>query len=198
MPFIDFAALKERVSIEDAAGLLGLRLTKSGTQLRGPCPICKTGGDRALAVTPAKNLFYCFAAQSGGDQIQLVAHVQVCKLTEAAEFLGGEVQSTSTVQNRTVSKERATVPPAPQTGMSPLDYLDAEHPAVEAAGFNPAEAAVLGIGFAAKGLMRGTVAIPIRDNAGTLLGYVGVTEARCPPKGLLPETNVVALPKKRA
>lgn len=198
MAFIDFVALKERVSIEDAAALLGLRLTKSGAQLRAPCPICKSGGERALAITPAKNLFYCFAAQAGGDQIQLVAHVRACKLTEAAEFLGGTstVKSTSTSTVPTVSKERATSPPAPQTGMSPLDYLDAEHPAVEAAGFNSTEAAQLGIGYAPKGLMRGTVAVPIRDEHGTLLGYIGIIEARLPPKGLLPQTNVV--PLKRA
>jgi len=196
MPFIDFVALKERVRIENAADLLGLRLTKSGNQLRGPCPICKTGGDRALAITPAKNLFYCFGSQSGGDQIQLAAHVRNCKLTEAAELLGGTsttVQSTSTVS--TVSKEHATSPPHEKGPLKPLDYLEPDHPAVEAAGFDPIEARALGIGYASKGLMRGTVAVPIRDETGALLGYIGVTEARLPPKGLL-NTNVVAL--KRA
>jgi len=198
MAYIDFAALKERISIENAAALLGLRLTKSGAQLRGPCPICRTGGDRALAVTPTKNLFYCFGSQSGGDQIQLVAHVRCLKLTEAAEFLGGTstVTSTSTVQS-TVSKERATTPPNEKGQLKPLDYLEPEHPAVEAAGFNPIEAKVLGIGYAGKGLMRGCVAVPIRDDNGTLLGYIGVTEARCPPKGFL-HTNVVALPRRSA
>lgn len=195
MAFIDFAALKERVSIEEAAALLGLKLTKSGAQLRAPCPICKSGGERALAITPAKNLFYCFASQSGGDQIQLVAHIQVCKLPQAAEFLGGTSTVPSTVQNRTVSKERATSPPAPQAGFPPLDYLDAEHPAVEAAGFNPEEAAQLGIGYAPKGILRGTVAVPIRTEDGTLLGYIGIQEARLPPKGLLPQSNVVPLKK---
>lgn len=195
MPYVDFSAVKERVSIEEAAALLGLKLHKSGSQLRGPCPICRAGGERALAVTPAKNLFYCFAAQSGGDQIQLAAHVRNLKLTDAAEFLGGTSTVPSTRTVPTVSKDKATHPPAPQTGMSPLDYLDAEHPAVEAAGFNSTEAQALGIGYAGKGMMRGCIAVPIRDETGTLLGYIGVTEARCPPKGLLP-TNVVPLHKR--
>jgi DNA primase len=98
VPFVDFAALKERVSIEHAIQLLGLQLKPAGNQLRGPCPICKTGGDRALVVTPAKGMFYCFMAQTGGDQIALVAHVKACKTTEAANFLAG----TSTVPRRSI------------------------------------------------------------------------------------------------
>ena len=62
MPFVDFVELKSRVSIEHAVAMLSLTLNKAGAQLRGPCPICNAGGDRALVVTPDKGLFYCFAA----------------------------------------------------------------------------------------------------------------------------------------
>jgi hypothetical protein len=41
----------------------------------------------------------------------------------------------------------------------------------------------LGIGFANKGLMRGTVVVPIRAEDGTLVGYIGATEARCRLRG---------------
>jgi hypothetical protein len=82
-------------------------------------------------------------------------------------------------------------------GLQPLAYLEADHPAVEAAGFNPEEAQAIGIGFAGRGMMRGTVAVPIRDEHGTLLGYIGVTEARCPPKGFFNQ-NVVPFGKKTA
>ena len=44
---IDFTELKQRVSIERAAEMLGIKTTKSGAQRRGACPICKAGGDRA-------------------------------------------------------------------------------------------------------------------------------------------------------
>jgi len=200
MPFIDFVALKERVSIEDAAQMLGLTLQKSGGQLRGPCPGCKKGGDRALAITPSKNLFFCFGNETGGDQIALVGHIRECKLTEAAELLAGISKVPSNVPltgTGTVSKERAAVPEEHKgraNGLSPLDYLDAGHAAVEAAGFNPEEAKALGVGYAPKGIMRGTVAVPIRDQHGTLLGYIGVTEARCPPKGFF-NNNVVKFQK---
>src|ERR1700694_3374021 len=76
VPFIDYGALKERVSMEQAVQMLGSQLRPQGHQLRGACPICRTGGDRALVITPAKGLFYCFAGQTGGDQIALAAHVK--------------------------------------------------------------------------------------------------------------------------
>jgi DNA primase len=62
-----------------------------------------------------------------------------------------------------------------------LSYLEADHPAVEAVGFDLEVAKSLGVGYAGKGIMRGTVAIPIRDEHGQLLGYIGVQEARLPP-----------------
>ena len=162
MPFIDFEEVKRTVSIEDAAQRLGLKMRKSGNQLRAPCPICKSGGDRALVITPAKNLFYCFAAQSGGDQLQLVAHVMSLGVKEAAEWLGGA--STGTAPTGTAS---ARVSTESTDGFQPLDYLQAEHAAVEAVGFDQETAAALGIGYAPKGLMRGTVAVPVRLPDGT-------------------------------
>ena len=68
---IDYAELKTRVSIHDAIQKLGLELKPAGHQLRGFCPQCKTGSDRALVITPDKSLFYCFSAKTGGDQIAL-------------------------------------------------------------------------------------------------------------------------------
>lgn len=39
--YVDFQAIKERVSIEDAISFLNLKLTKrEGGQLRYPCPAC--------------------------------------------------------------------------------------------------------------------------------------------------------------
>ena len=44
--------------------------------------------------------------------------------------------------------------------------------------------------------MRGTVAIPIRLEDGSIAGYVGVTEAKLPTKWHLPaQSNVVRLKK---
>jgi formate dehydrogenase maturation protein FdhE len=59
MSFIDFAAVKARCSIEQAAKLIGLQTTEERSQLRTPCPVCG-GAPRAIVITPLKNLFHCF------------------------------------------------------------------------------------------------------------------------------------------
>jgi hypothetical protein len=46
MSFIDFAEVKARCSIEQAAKLLDLKTTEECSQLRAPCPVC-SGGPRA-------------------------------------------------------------------------------------------------------------------------------------------------------
>jgi hypothetical protein len=158
VPFIDFGALKERVSMEQAVQLLGLQLRPQGHQLRGACPVCKTGGDRALVITPGKGLYYCFAGQTGGDQIALTAHIKGFKnQQEAAAFLDGNGTVPGTVQNSTVSKKGATVPPAHKDrGFGPLSYLEPQHE------------------DAPKGVLRGRYAVPVKSRTGELLAYAGI------------------------
>ena len=172
---IDFAELKQRVSIEQAADMLGIKLTKSGAQRRGTCPICKAGGDRAFVITPAKGLYYCFGTCSkGGDTITMTANVRGCSLREAAEFLAGKSGGNSLTTKRDASRNDS---PQPMTekGLKPLDYLQATHEAVKALGVSPETAGHFGAGFAPKGIMRGRFAIPLHDPAGVLLAYCGRT-----------------------
>ena len=51
--FIDFADVKARCSIEQAAKLLDLKTTEERNQLRAPCPACGNGGPRAIVITPS-------------------------------------------------------------------------------------------------------------------------------------------------
>jgi hypothetical protein len=190
----DFAAIKERVNIEQTADALGLQLTKSGVQFRGPCPACGTGGPRALVITPGKGLAYCFSAGVGGDLLFLWSHTQKVSLADA----GRQIEAAFRIGNVTserVNRAPVTVPdtpPAPaQTGLRPLDYLEPSHPSVLAVGFEPDVAEALGIGYAGKGILRGMVAIPLRLPDGTLAGYAGVTEAKLPSKWHGIETTVV-------
>ena len=194
MPFLDFDALKKAVTFEQAIGLLALQVKRhSGTQWRGACPSCKTGGDRALVITEGKG-FFCFAERAGGDVIALVAHVRDCSAKDAAAFLVGIVQGNSTVHS---SERKSTVPESAAGNepkkFSPLPYLESEHIAVDAIGFSAEFARKHGIGYAPRGTMRGYVLVPFRDDLGNLLGYIGVT-----PDCKLPAdftTNVVTFPK---
>ena len=130
MPYTDFASLKARLSIEKVAELLGLTLKQSGQALRGPCPACSSGGDRALVVTPARGVFFCFAAREGGDLIQLAAHIRKSDVKNAAIWLdGGTVPSKKEYSRNHV--------PVGNGSLEPLSYLEHDHVAVEALGIAP-------------------------------------------------------------
>ena len=192
---IDFIELKQRVSIEQAADMLGLKLAKSGAQRRGTCPICKTGGDRAFVITPAKGLYYCFGTcGKGGDAITMAANVRGCSLREAAEFLAGK-SGGSPPSARADNSCNDSPQPRTEQGFRPLDYLQAAHEAVKALGVSPETAGHFGAGFAPKGIMRGRFAIPLHDPAGTLLAYAGrAVKNESPlllfPNGFDPRTTI--------
>ena len=173
--FIDFEAVKADNPISDVAERLGLALKKAGQQLRGPCPSGE-GGERGLAITPAKGLWYSFGLQKGGDVLALVELVNDCSTKEAAQFLAGD---TVPPEKRDTRQSKQS---APERGFRALDYLEPDHAAVEALGIKPDDAEALGIGYAPRGVLRGTVAVPVRLTDGTLSGYIGITEAKLPPK----------------
>lgn len=172
--YLDFDKVKGDVSIEKAASMLGLTLTKRGEQYRGVCPVCEGSKERDLVLTPARNLFYCFRAKSGGDQIGLVSHIKGLSAKEAAQFLAGDVPK----EKKPARNEKPEASEA--RGFKELDYLEPDHEAVIALGLEPEDARRIGAGYAKRGVMRGTVAWPVRLSDGTLIGYIGLTEAVLP------------------
>lgn len=184
MPFVDFAEIRERLSIEDAAEMLPVAWKREGSQLRASCPV--HGGDRSLIVTPSKGLFVCKATsdeRKGGDCIALCAHVMQTTNFDAGKYLAeqiGMLSRKSTVNgdshsNSTVSKERATVPPEqkgganrpakteqafdPESFSAKLVYSDE----VAALGFSEEDAEHFGVGF-----YRGKVYAPLRHPDGSI------------------------------
>src|SRR5450755_127151 len=87
MSSVDFAKIKQSVSIEQVAEMLGLKLTANKDQLRGPCPITKSTDPRSFVITPAKGVFYSFKEGKGGDALTLVSKVRGCGIREAAETI---------------------------------------------------------------------------------------------------------------
>ena len=174
--FVDFNIVKETVTVEKAISFLALTMRRKGDQLRGPCPACKGGGERALAVNIPKNSYYCFAEGKGGDVIAFTAHIRGQSQRDAALLLSTSFGSgeETTIPNR---------PPSPQAsqpekrGLQPLTYLEEEHESVQALGISPETARAWGAGYAARGIMRGRFAVPVHSMDGTLLAYVGIAVA---------------------
>lgn len=193
MPFVDFADLKKRISIEQTAQLLGLTARRSGAQIRSACPACRSGGDRALVITPERGLYYCFAAQTGGDLIALTAHLKACSQNEAAVLISRQLGGTVTTGSMS-ARNSTTVPPQPpkpedaaSKSLQPLTYLEAAHPKVQDLGVGAETAAAFASGYAGKGIMRGRYAVPVKGKDGGLLAYVGIAvSAEQSPRMLFP------------
>ena len=175
MSFIDFGALKERVSIEQVIAMLGIdNLKRQGAQLRGPCPIHGGNNPREFVVTPEKGLFFCFAGCGGGDQIALVSKMKTLSAKDAAGFIAEHLGSSTVTGPVTAQVPRqSTVPQNEKGQLKPLDYLQPEHELVQALGVSAETCRTFGAGYAAKGIMRGKFAIPVYDRLGALIAYCG-------------------------
>ena len=174
--FLDFAEIKASFPIEDVVQRLELNVNKSQKSWRGKCPTCESSGDRNLSISTDRNVFYCLTDCKGGDQLQLVAHVKGITVKEAAEWLQGPASPT-----KGNSKEKTAKGEAPsEGGFKPLDYLVHDHEAVLALGISPEDAERIGCGYAPRGMMKGTIAWPIRSTSGKLLGYIGAVDVKLP------------------
>lgn len=155
--YVDFAALKRATNIEYVANWLGLELKRAGAQYRCACPVMG-GGDRALVITPAQDVFYCFSPKcnKGGDLLELIAHVHGITTRDAALSLQSHLW--------------------PQGDLKELDYLVHDAPQLQEAGMPPHVAKALGAGYAPRGTMAGRMVFPLRTKDGKLVGYVGFNE----------------------
>lgn len=181
MPFIDFAEIRERLSIEDAAEMLPVKWKNEGQQLRADCPV--HDGERSLIITPAKGLFVCKAttdAKKGGDCIALCAHVMQTTNFEAGKYLAKQIgmlgnshrKDDSNSSTVTVGKEHATAPQKKEGGTAsaqPAPNFDpvafaaklAFSDEVAALGFSEEDAEHFQVGF-----YRGKVYAPLRLSIG--------------------------------
>ena len=201
--YIDFEEVEALATIEDLAQMLNLETRRSGTQLRGPCPV--HGGDRSLAISPqvrsrrgSLGVFFCQEAKEGGDRIGLVAHCMELGQQDAAYFIEqqfgtGTVDSTATMNSTvTVSKERATVPQSrraePTAPKFDPDAFAAKLTTPE--GMSDADSKAFRVGT-----HRGTLYVPAVYKSGAIAGFWKVQEGKLiPPKEWLPDqTNVVPL-----
>jgi len=171
--YIDFKELKAQIEIVNVVDMLGLDLAQRENQLRGTCPACKEGDERSLVVTPEKNAYYCFAKKEGGDCIALAAHILGLSMREAALRIARHFDLIPSGNEEDKPKELQSDPSKP---LQPLAYLHYKHDAVQALGIDAETAERIGIGYAKKGMMRGRVAIPIRTDEGTLVGYCGYAD----------------------
>lgn len=191
MAYVDFKEIKAQVSIKQAAEILNLKVKPSKNQLRGACPACNQGDDRALVITPERGLFYCFAAKEGGDCLALVQHITGLELKEAAEFLVPHTRKVHNAPQPTAERKEVNKEPFdPVAFQSKLEYT----PEIEALGISEEDAKALCVG-----VNRGRTYIAMRYASGTVAGFAHVAGGKfILPKNLLPDAapNVVRFQKR--
>lgn len=192
MPYIDFAELRTRVTLEQGAQMLGLALTPHGEQFRAACPRCNSGGPKAIVLTPSKGLFNCFPGKKGGDVTALVSHVLGCTMPEAAAKLDAffENRTVQSTVNSTVSKNHAKEPVKGFDFEAYADKLDTEHDGL------PVSSETLKhfrSGYSKAGQNVGRLAIAVHDTEGSIIAFCGraLRENDSPtlklPNGINPE-----------
>lgn len=167
MADLDFRLIKQALTIDRVAELLGLTLKKKGEkQFKAACPI--KGTRDALIITPdypnkdgTYGRFHCFSCKEGGDAIQLAAKVNKCEQKEAARYLQGFTQPALPLSK-------------PERDFSKvIEYLQPAHPLLAALKLEEDTCKHFKCGYKPKGTLSGRLAIPVHDIDGKHAGYCG-------------------------
>lgn len=220
--YVDFQLVKERVSIHQVLEHYDLwdEFSGDGTQRRGPCPLCESDSRRCFNANVEKNIWRCFGCEAGGNILDLVAGIEECSVVEAARKLAEWFEiPTHKSKSRRKSRQAPTKKPKPEEekaepegcdegsdaadephineplSFDRLKHLEFDHEALTARGMMSDTAEHFGIGFCTRGIMKGTIAIPLHDAEGRLLAYAGASPdgPTAPyrwPKGFRPELEV--------
>lgn len=180
---------------------LGPRLKRQGDKLIGPCPIHDGDGPRAFHADLAKQAWFCFSrCRKGGNQIDFVAQKEGVTVREAALRLHSFFHLAETEPPGAVPGNPKSQPPqkaaddagaskapspSPTSAPPPTDApinpklelrldLDPTHPhLLKERGLAVETVKRFSVGYCARGILRGMVAIPIRDEDGDLVAYAG-------------------------
>src|SRR5437763_10291554 len=74
--WVDFKSIKQSVTIEQVFARYGVKLKRSGKELRGRCPIHQGEGADSFHANTEKNAFHCFSCQAKGNVLDLVAALE--------------------------------------------------------------------------------------------------------------------------
>lgn len=206
--FIDFRSVKAALTMEQVLQHYGLldRFKRGTDSLSGPCPIHKGDNPTQFRISVSKNIWNCFSeCKHGGNVLDFIAEMEDVTIHAAAlkaiEWFQLDPKSMSTTDadrdqsDETPAREPSspvrpppkTVPPPESNAPNPplkfrLDKLQRDHPYLTERGLTLETLVDFGVGFCAKGMMAGRIAIPIHDADGQIVAYAGRHVGE-PPEG---------------
>lgn len=213
--WIDFKALRSKLSFADVLRHYGVEVKVKGDRAMGLCPLPGHPGrddgrprTASLSVNLTRNIFQCFGCKASGNVLEFCALMEGLDPAQPAQFRAAALKvasglglvngaSATPVRPPPAAKadgRRTPAPVLPTVVNAPLDFelkhLDPDHAYLKQRGLDAGTVRHFGLGYCAKGIMEGRIAIPLHDVQGRLLGYAGrrVDEAAAAdaPKYLFP------------
>jgi hypothetical protein len=205
--WVDFRAVKASVSMEMALARFGVMLRRvDHCYLRGRCPLpthSSKGSTQSFIVNTEKNAWACHSSSCvaarggrlGGNVLDFVASMQKCSVRAAALQLQEWFRVTAGPGRLTSAFWCvAGFPfdlPSEKESNRPLSFvlagIDSRHPYLAERGIRTETARRFETGFfPGKGCMKGRIVIPIHDEDGNLIAYVGRTLDDAEPKYRFP------------
>lgn len=192
--WVDFRAVKQAVSLEAVLRRYQVKgLRRRRNQLEGCCPIHRGERDDSFRASLSKNVFHCFACQAKGNVLDFVAGMEQCTIREAALKLQDWWRGSAIARpgaepagrrKRELVREKEGCNPPLRFA---LRGVDGSHPYLVQRGIDRDTAVEFGVGFyAAEGLLRGRIVIPIGNERGEIVAYAGRAVDSTPPKYKLP------------
>src|SRR2546428_5896473 len=180
--WVSFKQIKADVGIEQVLQRYGVRLRRVGGELRGPCPLPTHTSRRSrdsFSVSVARNVWSCRSqscmqarlGHAGGNILDLVALMERCSVRDAAlrlqDWSGTMLPRPPVPAEESAAAVNASLDCA-------LQHIDPHHAYLAERGLRGETTRAFGVGFyRGKGFLRGRIVIPIHDEHGTLIAYVG-------------------------
>ena len=195
--WVDFKQINATVGVEQVLAHYGVRLRPiDHTEWRGRCPLPMHASSRSrdsFTVNLARNVWSCHShscrqargGRSGGNILDLVALMDGCSIRDAALRLQ---RWCGVLPPRTVTPSADTRPdPNPPLRFS-LQHIDGRHPYLAARGLTRATIRTFGVGlYRGRGFLHGRMVIPIHNEQGELVAYIGRAPDDALPKYRLPK-----------
>ena len=171
----EFTTIKQTVTILqllDMMGVAGLKPAKAKVKgeevdtLRGECPCCREGGDRAFVVYPHTNSYYCWSQKHGGDVLTLASRFWRIPLDEAGRKIAGHFNLSA--PRKPAEAENGFDAEAFQKSLNP------EAAELAPIGVSADTIRFYGGGFCAKPSLKGKLALPVCDITGAIMFFMGI------------------------
>jgi DNA primase len=195
--WVNYKALRSELSFIEILHHYGVELKERGEQWHGFCPLSTHEGKRQLpsfSANVGRGIWQCFGCGAKGNLIEFAARMEGLNpdnpndARKAALLLqktfGGSIDGGKREKPKAVAKEEKRernaeedLDDASVVVNAPLDFelqrLEYDHPYLRERGFTLETIKTFGLGYCHRGLMKGRIAIPLRDKEGALIGYAG-------------------------